>query len=113
MTAFCLPTICPVLFATLNSPVMWYSMSRAMLHGKDEALRLKTDKMQLESKAYTYYETGKWPIRRWLALSCAAITHRIPPEELTATTFYSIALLQIAKKLLHCFGALRPVTRIA
>jgi len=39
MTAFCLPTICPVLLATLNSPVMWYFMSRAMLHGKDEAIR--------------------------------------------------------------------------
>jgi hypothetical protein len=46
LTAFCLPTICPVLLATLNSPVMWYFMSRAMLHGKDQALRLKTDKMQ-------------------------------------------------------------------
>jgi hypothetical protein len=47
MTAFCLPSNDRFLLATLNSPLMWYYMSRKMLHGKDEALRLKTDKMQL------------------------------------------------------------------
>jgi hypothetical protein len=47
MTAFCLPSVCPALLSILNSSMMWYYMSRAMLHGKDEALRLKTDKMQI------------------------------------------------------------------
>ena len=47
MTAFCIPKNDNLLLASLNSPVCWHYMSRNMLHGKDEALRLKTDKMQL------------------------------------------------------------------
>jgi hypothetical protein len=46
MTAFCLPSSDAYLLSTLNSPIMWYLLSRTTLHGKDEALRLKTDKMQ-------------------------------------------------------------------
>lgn len=46
MTAFCLPAADdPYLLAVLNSPLMWAVLSRITLHGKDEALRLKTDKM--------------------------------------------------------------------
>lgn len=46
MTAFCLPKADdPYLLAVLNSPLMWHLLSRITLHGKDEALRLKTDKM--------------------------------------------------------------------
>jgi 16S rRNA G1207 methylase RsmC len=46
MTAFCLPSNNRFVLASLNSPILWYYMSRKMLHGKDEALRLKSDKMQ-------------------------------------------------------------------
>lgn len=45
MTAFCIPSSDPYLLAVLNSPIMWHLMSRITLHGKDEALRLKTDKV--------------------------------------------------------------------
>jgi hypothetical protein len=46
MTAFCLPKADdPYLLAVLNSPLAWHLLSRITLHGKDEALRLKTDKM--------------------------------------------------------------------
>lgn len=47
MTAFCIPANDVFLLAVLNSPACWYYMARNMLHGKDEALRLKTDKMLL------------------------------------------------------------------
>jgi hypothetical protein len=47
MTAFCLPKADDhFLLAVLNSPLMWHLLSRITLHGKDEALRLKTDKME-------------------------------------------------------------------
>jgi hypothetical protein len=47
MTAFCLPKADDnFLLAVLNSPLMWHLVSRITLHGKDEALRLKTDKME-------------------------------------------------------------------
>ena len=45
MTAFCIPKNDTFLLSVLNSPICWHYMSRNMLHGKDEALRLKTDKM--------------------------------------------------------------------
>jgi hypothetical protein len=46
MTAFCLPRANDqFLLSVLNSPLMWHLLSRITLHGKDEALRLKTDKM--------------------------------------------------------------------
>jgi transcriptional regulator with XRE-family HTH domain len=35
----------------------------------------------ISAKAYAYYESGKWPIKRWLALSCAAIALGIQPHE--------------------------------
>ena len=47
MTSFCLPCASdPYLLAVLNSPLMWRYLTRVTLHGKDEALRLKTDKME-------------------------------------------------------------------
>jgi hypothetical protein len=47
MTAFCLPKADdPFLLAVLNSPLMWHLLFRITLHGKDEALRLKNDKME-------------------------------------------------------------------
>ena len=45
MTAFCIPSDDHFLLAVLNSPACWWYMSRNVLHGKDEALRLKSDKM--------------------------------------------------------------------
>lgn len=47
MTAFCIPSFGSFLVSVLNSPAMWYLLTRLTLHGKDEALRLKTDKMEL------------------------------------------------------------------
>jgi hypothetical protein len=47
MTAFCIPDDDLFLLAILNSSFCWYYMHKNMLHGKDEALRLKTDKVRL------------------------------------------------------------------
>ena len=46
MTCFCLPTTDQWLLAVLNSPLMWAYMSRTVIHGKDEVLRLKTIYME-------------------------------------------------------------------
>lgn len=74
MTAFCLPAADDTfLLAVLNSPVMWYLLSRITIHGKDEALRLKTDKILTipipqPSKATRSAIGGLTPRLRQLAL---------------------------------------------
>jgi transcriptional regulator with XRE-family HTH domain len=44
---------------------------------KAEAAR----QLGISPNAYLYYERGKWPIKKWLALACAALALGIPPHQ--------------------------------
>jgi len=44
---------------------------------KTEAAR----QLGISTNAYAYYESGRWPIKKHIALACAAIALGVPPHE--------------------------------